>query len=568
MILIAFSFWLSTALDVTLTDEGSRVVLANGVVSFAVDKSTATIRQMRFGDSPNLAGRGAYFAVANSGGKDGWDVKNGDFRVIRNTPDLAEVAIKAPIGGCDFDQHYVLRRGDPGFYVFVKMARPKRYKPEVFGQVRWSCYLNPTLFDYELANDSEQGPIPDLAGAQQVQDATYRLKDGSVYTKYNYCDYVENHYVHGITGSKPGSYGAFIVMGSYEYLGAPTKQYITVHSGPIIHRFLHSGHFLPRNIAHPQLPDDWSKLDGPWFVYLNKGDSPAQMWEDAKRRAAHERGLWPYSWMADPEYPLKRSTVSGSLQVSPTGTPASNALLVLTEPDSDWQVEILHYIFSTRADIHGQFSIPNVRPGRYSLYASVPGYTEQFRMDNLEVKEGQNLNLRRIVVRRDPIKVLLWQIGYPDRTTAGFKLSDQPRQYGLDATVPANLKFFVGKSDPAKDWYYAQSKPGDWDIDFSLPKSPNVSFDSPAATAVLSIGIAGQTNNPHLEVLLSGEKIGDIETAGNSSALYRSAVLGSSYYELKTLRFPAEKLGQIENTLTLRLTKGSIMYDTIRLTIE
>jgi len=547
---------------VTLTDEGSRVVLANGVVSFAVDKSTATIREMRLGESPNLAGRGAYFAVVDSKGKDGWDVKNGAFQVVRNTPDLAEVSVKAPIGGCDFDQHYVLRRGDPGFYVFVKMDRPASYPPEVLAQVRWSCYLNPQLFDYQFANDQERGPIPDLTGAPAVQDATYRLKDGTIYTKYNYCDYVEGHYVHGITGAAPGSYGAFIVMGSNEYLGAPTKQEITVHAGPIIHRFLHSGHFLPRNLANPTLPDGWTKMCGPWFVYLNKGDSPDEMWTLAKRRADLERKLWPYPWMADSDYPLVRSTVSGTLRIAGTNRPGANALIVLTAPTQDWQTQILGYNFSVRADSTGRFTIPNVRPGAYSLFAAIPGFVEEFQRKNVVVSPPNDLNLGSLTFAPAPVKKLLWQIGYPDRKTTGFKLSDRPRQYGLGALVPANLTFVVGKSDPAQDWYYAQAKPGDWNVAFQVDGS------LPKGEGVLTIGVAGQTNDPRLEVLLNGASLGTITTAGNSSALYRSAVLGSSYYEVKEIRFPAEKLAAGANVLALRMHQGSIMYDTVRLAIE
>jgi rhamnogalacturonan endolyase len=345
MILASVILLQATSQPVTLTDLGAKIVLANKVVSVTIDKATATIPDMRLGNSPNLAGRGGYFAVANSAGRDGWDVKNGQFRVIRNSPDLAEVSIEASIGGCTFDQHYILRKDDPGYYVFVKMARPSSLPPEKFGQVRWSFYLNPDLFDYQWSNDQQHGAIPDMQGAQQVQDATYRLKDGSVYTKYNLSDYVENHFVHGITGSKPGGYGAFVVMGSNEYLGAPTKQYITVHSGPIIHRFLHSGHFLPRGVAHPDLPDNWSKLCGPWFIYLNRGDSPKAMWSDAKSRANTERKRWPYAWMSDSLYPLRRSDVTGRIVIAGSKKSAAQALVVLTNPEVEWQLQILDYIF-------------------------------------------------------------------------------------------------------------------------------------------------------------------------------------------------------------------------------
>jgi len=172
-------------------DLGNQVKLSNGKVSFVVGKADATIRTMTLGNSANLAGRGAYFAVANSGGHDGWDVHNGVFKIERNTPDLVEISIGAQIGGVYFTQYYVLKRGDQGFYVSVLMQRRPGDPPERTGQIRWSFYLN-NRFNYQLVNDKEQGPIPNMQGAVRVQDATYRLPDGSVYTKYNYCDYIEN----------------------------------------------------------------------------------------------------------------------------------------------------------------------------------------------------------------------------------------------------------------------------------------------------------------------------------------------------------------------------------------
>jgi rhamnogalacturonan endolyase len=157
-------------------------------------------------------------------------------------------------------------------------------------------------------------------------------------------------------------------------------------------------------------------------------------------------------------------------------------------------------------------------------------------------------------------KAVLWRIGEADRLTRGFKLSDQPRQYGLETQVPATLTYRIGKSSPFKDWYYCQVKPGDWNIEFS-------NSETHSRQATLTIAIAGQTNDPKLEVLLNGEPLGNITTAGNSSSQYRSAILSSSYYEVKEIRFPAEWIKAGVNTLTLRLSKGAIHYDTVSLSL-
>jgi rhamnogalacturonan endolyase len=269
-----------------------------------------------------------------------------------------------------------------------------------------------------------------------------------------------------------------------------------------------------------------------------------------------ERSEWPYTWMEHPDYPLKRGSVSGTLMAG--GRPAANALMVLTAPAPDWQVQILNYIFSVRADSKGRFTIPAVRPGEYTLFAEIPGFTEFYRKDRVKVTAGGVTTLGELEYL-PPNLTRLWEIGDADMRTTGFRLADQPRQYGLAAKVPADLTYEIGKSRPEQDWYYCQSAPGGWQVKFNIARPYT-------GDATLTIAIAGQTSDPRLDVLLNGSSIGTV-TAGNSSAAYRSAVLGSSFYETRTIRFPASMLTSGVNTITLRLLKGSLMYDTIRLEV-
>lgn len=549
-----------SAPPVTLQDEGSQVVLSNGLVSFTAHKADATISRLTLGDSPNLTNRGAYLAVRNSVGRDAWDLHQAEFKVERCTPDLVEVSFAGRIGGIRFTPHYILRRGDPGFYVFVLQERRAGDPAETTGHARWSFYLQDALFDYQWASDAEHGPVPDMEGAQQIQDATFRLRDGSVYTKYDLCTYVEEDLVHGLCGRGKGSYGAFIITPSQEWHQAPTKQYITVHARTIMHQMLQTGHFIPREVANQSVPDGWIKLCGPWFVYLNRGDSPKAIWADAKARAEDEKQRWPYAWMAHPAFPLQRGRLSGRLVVQDDRHPAANALVVLTAPQPEWQVQVLNYIFSTRTDAEGRFVLPHVRPGTYTLFASVPGLTDEFRRDAITVGAGGVVDLGSLVFSPRVYSTKLWEIGAADRRTTGFRLSDQPRQYGLAASLPAELTYTIGQSDPARDWYYAQAKEGDWTIRFDLDRAYQ-------GDAVFTLGIAGQTSNPTLQILANGSPVGTY-SGGNSSALYRSAVLGSSYYETKVVRFPTTKLRVGANTVALRLIGGSVMYDVIKLEID
>jgi rhamnogalacturonan endolyase len=154
----------------------------------------------------------------------------------------------------------------------------------------------------------------------------------------------------------------------------------------------------------------------------------------------------------------------------------------------------------------------------------------------------------------------LWEIGTADLRTTGFRLSDQPRQYGLDKTVPADLAYTIGSSIPSRDWYYSQAKRGEWKINFNVDRIYG-------GEGVLTIGVAGQTSNPRLQVLVNDSAVGTY-TGGNSSAGYRSAILGSSYHETRIMRFPASLIHGGTNTVTLRLGGGSIMYDVVKLEID
>jgi rhamnogalacturonan endolyase len=214
-----------------------------------------------------------------------------------------------------------------------------------------------------------------------------------------------------------------------------------------------------------------------------------------------------------------------------------------------------------RADEDGNFTLPHVRAGSYSLYAVIPGVTEQYRQDNINVTANGKIDLGTIRFVPAYYSVRLWQIGDAAWKATGFKLSDQLRQYGLNLQVPADLDFVIGKSAPAQDWYYAQAKQGNWNIHFDMNKTY-------AGEAVLTLGIAGQTNKPDLHVLANGKPIGSYN-GGNSSALYRSAILGSSYHETKVIRFPTTLLHVGPNTITLALgDHGGINYDVVKLEID
>lgn len=174
--------------------------------------------------------------------------------------------------------------------------------------------------------------------------------------------------------------------------------------------------------------DDWTKLNGPFFLYFNEGKSINDT-ADAKKRAAEEISQWPYEWMQHEAYPLERGSVSGI--VLSEGKPVANAMVILAAPDFDWQAQSRGYQYYTRSGSDGRFVVEKVRPGSYTLYMYGNNTTTDYRKDKITVGEGMTTMLGKINWPVSTGKNLLWQIGLADRKTSGFRLADRPRDYSL-----------------------------------------------------------------------------------------------------------------------------------------
>jgi rhamnogalacturonan endolyase len=393
---------------------------------------------------------------------------------------------------------------------------------------------------------------------EEIQDWTYRLADNSIYTKYNYADYIDGRYVHGMAGRQTGL-GMFVIQASHEYLnGGPTKQFQNVHSNPYLINMFNCGHFLSdKRKGDNIIRDDWAKLDGPFLLYFNEGKNISGIWNDAKIRAAGEQKQWPYSWMQHKEYPLQRGTVKGLLMIDKK--PAASVQVILAQPGCDWQAQSRDYIYSVHTTTNGSFNLDNVRPGYYSLYAYGANSTDEYQYSNIQVGSDKVVDLGILEWQITKAGSLLWQIGVADRKTTGFKLSDSKREYFLFKLPPADLQYSVEKNE-YRDWYYAQTKKGSWDINFNLNKSFT-------GQSLLTIGIAGSAKNPTLEVWVNGSKAAAYRF-GNDASVYRSAVAGGYYFK-QELSFSSSLLKQGDNVISLKLPDvkdgGGIMYDVIKL---
>lgn len=481
--------------------------------------------------------------------------------ILHQTDDMVEIVYansRQPQGWL-WQVGYIMRSGIRGYYTYATVQAAN--SNDGLHEARIVHRLNPRIFNYAWVSDDNQGPQPStetLKGpVERIQDATFRLPDNTIYTKYDYCNYIKDDALHGMMGDEVG---AWLITPSFEWVnGGVGKQELTVHGdnrSPLILQMFQSEHF---GAGITNFESGQRKMYGPALVYFNQG-TREQMIADAKRQTQQELASYPYQWMQHELFPLNRSSLKGQIALDKTfGT--TRFQIVLAQPGSSFTQQGNAYQFWTETDDQGRFTIEHIRPGQYTLYAyALNGEaTGFFQKDGISIKAGKNdvgtqtWNLQKYCKT-------LWQIGESDHRSAGFCLSDHRRQYGVFNEVPADLTYTIGKSQPAKDWYYAQTKNGKWDIIFNLDET----YKKPLR---LTIATAGAANNTRARVFVNGKRIGEVKTQ-NDSGIYRSAQQ-SGQPGLFTFDVKPELLVKGWNTITLNVYNikhvGGIMYDIIKL---
>jgi rhamnogalacturonan endolyase len=480
-----------------------------------------------------------------------------NIRIVKVTPEMAHIAMidNGTTSKFYLEHHIVMMKGESGLYGYVICRNLKGV--ELGGEMRSMYRLDRDIFDWAYVSErtGQQPRYGELEPLPKVQDETWKMPDGTIYQKYDYSGYIaENpmwgHYGHG--------FGVWFMPVSTEYYaGGPLRQDLLVHQDALILNYFQGAHYGgggPGNFRNHE------KLFGPWFVYVNTGDSKTVI-ADAKAKAQAEQAKWPYRWVTQESesvlYPLERTKVTGQLQSM------GKAMVVLGQPRIEIYKQAGDFIFYAPTDANGKFTIPNARPGTYSLYAyAVEGSnTAQLERTDIEIS-GAEKNLGSIPWPT-PRYTFLWQIGKADRMAGEFKYGNELRNIKWIGMVPADLTYTIGRSKDREDWYFAQGKVGNWDVHFDLPRLIN-------GTARLTIAIAGVSGNPKLKVLVNEHEVKTLAYQ-NDAATYRAA-LRSARYRVEDISFPASILEAGTNTVRFAMTgvssNGGIMYDTIKLELD
>ncbi|KAK1395986.1 Rhamnogalacturonan endolyase [Heracleum sosnowskyi] len=509
---------------VRLFVQGNHVVIDNGILQVTLSNPDGIVTGIRYNGVDNLLevlnkedNRGYWDIVWNAldGTKKGgtFEVfKATNFNVIVETEDQVEVSFSRPwdpsllgkLAPINIDKRFILLRGCSGFYTYAiyEHLGSDEWPAFSIGETRIAFKLRKDKFQYMAVDDNRQRwmPLPDDRLPRRSQPLAYaeavRLVNpvnpqlnGEVDDKYQYSCENNNLKVHGWISMAP-PVGFWQITPSDEFRsGGPVKQNLTSHVGPTCLAVFLSGHYAGDDLC-PKIGQGeyWKKVFGPVFIYLNSamnGNDPRTLWDDAKNQMMIEVQSWPYSFPASNDFPSsdKRGNFSGRLLVKDSYLnsdliPANAAYVGLARPGDagSWQRECKDYQFWTRADEMGCFSINNIRPGDYNLYAWIPGFLGDFKSDALvTITSGCHIIKEDLVYEPPRDGPTLWEIGIPDRSAAEFYIpdpnpehvnrvlfnhTDRFRQYGLwekyaELYPNGDLVYTIGESVYQKDWFFA-----------------------------------------------------------------------------------------------------------------
>jgi rhamnogalacturonan endolyase len=574
-------------------DHGDYISLDNGIVYAKITKSGAHITSYIYKGLETL--KDGYYSM--DGGTGYAQPKDCVVSVKTQSAQRVDVAFKSTWHtglrqqAFDIEVHYVIERGTSGIYCYALLSHPASYPQTRVGEWRYVWKVPSDFFDYIMVDSLRNMRLPtsyDYSKALKTSipesmKLTTGVKAGTYECKYGYAvEYYDvGTYGHASTKNKVAGWA---VLGGYDYFNdGPTQADLNAAAGTILVHFGRD-HYAGSGTS-VEAGEQWSKMFGPYLLYLNSNSmgNVNAMWADAKKKVVEEKAKWPYKWLTGfPEYPAaaERGSASGTFMVHDAFKPnltGGNAWVGLCKPGVDWEKDSKNYQYWIKADASGKFTIPNIRPGEYTLHAYVTGAVGEYAKENITVKAGQTISLGGLKweIPRDKGK-LIWEIGIPDRTAREFKFGKQYwnsfmwETYSL--ALPNPLVYTVGKSDWHNDWNYVSSAywnpdgtftPWPWKINFKLDKLP--------ANGVATLTFAFASVDRGRLFTYVNDETGSFDifapsqnTGGN--ALVRQGI--HAKYSTYVLHIPVSKLKVGDNSIMLVTNKGlnrtdHIMFDYI-----
>ncbi len=651
---------------VTVSEGADTWTLDNGIIKATINKGNTHIKSLIYHGVETMGPGGIWEQTPS-----GQVTQSITIDPAKNGGERGEIAIKGVNGKMDIEVRYAMERGSSGIYTYAIFSHAASYPAAGEGESRFITELRP-VFDW-LSVDADRN-MPMCSGEDLKQGVVVHAKEqrilstgiykNSVEHKYSYCAVLYKIPAYGFSDMKD-HIGLYFVNPSTEYLdGGAEKLDLVCHMTSTILDYWTSGHYGGGACCNIPAGQNWNKVIGPIFVYCNRLENPqtassadlatlkategnptippawkangTALWLDALERAKVERAKWPYDWVKGVDYPHKaeRGTVTGQLvlndpQAATTKLP--HLTVGLAHPDYTgnggefekrsgngnlitWAHEGNYYQFWNDGSEDGQFTIPNVRPGTYTLHAFADGVLGEFAQTNITVKAGQSLNLGKLDWKPVRYGRQVWEIGYPDRTGDKFFKGDGANYWKWGWCVrypllfPNDITFTIGKSDYHKDWFFEQvphsettawlnpeakdpaNQPFGWVKAESLQQYPQTNTRGPWAVygkgrattwtikfnmekpprgqATLRVALAG-ADGDGLAVAVNGQSVGTIHTVGTNALRYNT---NKGVWREYTQPFDAALLKWGENQMQLTVPAGDltsgVVYDYLRLEIK
>jgi rhamnogalacturonan endolyase len=634
--------------DVTLSETADTYILDNGIITARVAKSSGDLVSLRYknlemlgtflkedgtpdlekdppGHHPNGLNRGMTDHQYGFWSHDAMGPRGSGDAVARVTLDpksnggsRGEVAVKGIAKGrkmgtgpgvpggekstgqfaADIEIRYAVGRGEAGVYTYCQFEHPAEYPTTSLGEARFCAKLN-DFFDWMSVGQDPHH--------HKLYPASLREGDKYVYT-INQADNPAFGW-----SSTTRKVGFWCLNASMEYMsGGPTKVEFQGHrdtnrvAAPCVLNYWRSSHYGGAAVDVKE-GERWSKVIGPFMLYVNAAADPQAMFDDAKAQQKKQAAAWPYDWVAGVDYPRRaeRSSVRGQIvltdPLAPAGAKMSHVRVGLTAapwmtnggagPGAaprtiDWQQDAKHYQFWALANNDGRFEIPLVRAGRYVLHAFADGVLGELAKADVVVAAGKPLELGKIAwtpVRRGKE---LWAIGIPNRNGSELFRAESywepeiPLEYAK--LFPNDINYVVGESDFRRHWFFLQVPHND-----SADAKPEPFFgirapgratpytvtfplkSAPRGRATLRIALCG-TATRELEITVNDQSAGKIALGMNDGAIARHARQGLWYD--RELAFDAALLKAGTNALKIIVPAGpinnGILYDYVRLELD
>lgn len=482
--------------NVTLTDSGTTVTLANGIVSILCTKSGATINQINYtynngsGTTTTQLLNGGY-----NGGQLYWELggfggSTFAYTLVTNTTDYAEISLLSTSAtNGTMEVHFSLLRGATGFYVTPIWRHRAGDGAVGMGETRDNIYAG-SIFNW-MSVDSARNRLMEVSGGaaigvfnapKEVSLWTNGLYQGQYEDKYCYSADLGVQRVWGWSsvGSGGKNVGLWNVSASGEYYnGGPMKRELMEHIGTTILNMHNGSHYGGGTDGAWNDGEVWTKIYGPYFIYCNNvansltdaTTAANALYADAQAQAAAEQTAWPYSWFNNPDYTpaSSRGAVSGTMAIADSANPNASAaglwVGVVQQPVTknnvyDFQEWMKPYQFWVKTDTNGNFTIPDVIAGaNYTLYAFGPGAAGTFQSQaqtggsapntldipaspfSVTVTGGATNNLGTVTWTPTRVGPTVFEIGYPNRTGDKFRHGDDywVGDIGPSAAVPSPI---------------------------------------------------------------------------------------------------------------------------------